>query len=76
MPHLRNWIDCIKSRATPNAPIEVGHRSVTVCHLANISRDLGRKIRWDPRTETFPDDEEANALLDRPRRKGYGLPID
>jgi predicted dehydrogenase len=73
-PHVQNWIDSIKGRATPNAPIEVGHRSVTVCHLANIARELGRKVRWHPQTETFPGDEEANALLDRPRRKGYELP--
>ncbi|MHC4403057.1 MAG: Gfo/Idh/MocA family protein [Planctomycetota bacterium] len=73
-PHVQNWIDSIKGRATPNAPVEVGHRSVTVCHLANIARELGRKIRWDPQTETFPDDDAANALRDRPRRKGYELP--
>lgn len=73
-PHIQNWIDCIKSRATPNASVEVGHRSVTICHLANIARQLGRKIHWDPQTETFPGDDEANALLDRPRRKGYELP--
>ena len=74
VPHLQNWIDCITSRATPNAPVEVGHRSVTICHLANIARQLRRKIRWDAETETFPGDDEANALLDRPRRKGYELP--
>ena len=45
-PHLQNWIDCIKSRVTPNAPVEVGHRSVTICHLANIARQLRRRIRW------------------------------
>jgi predicted dehydrogenase len=73
-PHLQNWIDCIKTRATPNAPIEVGHRSVTVCHLANITRQLGRRVRWDPLTETFPGDDQANRLLDRPRRKGFQLP--
>ena len=74
VPHLQNWIDCIKTRAMPNAPVEVGHRSVTICHLANIARRLRRKIRWDPQTETLPGDDEANALLDRPRRKGYELP--
>jgi hypothetical protein len=74
VPHLQNWIDCIKSRTAPNAPAEVGHRSVTVCHLANIARQLRRKIRWDAEAETFPGDDEANALLDRPRRKGYDLP--
>jgi predicted dehydrogenase len=73
-PHLQNWLDCIKTREEPNAPVEVGHRSITICHLANIARELGRKFRWDPVAETFPDDEEARALLDRPRRAGWELP--
>ena len=73
-PHLQNWLDCIKTRSEPNAPVEVGHRSITICHLANIARELGRKLRWDPVDETFPDDEEACTLIDRPRRKGWELP--
>jgi hypothetical protein len=43
--------------------------------LAGIARELGRKLRWDPASERFPEDDEANALLDRPRRKGFELPI-
>lgn len=73
-PHLQNWLDCIKSRAAPVAPVEVGHRSISVCHLAGIARELGRKLRWDPVEETFPDDEDACALLDRPRRAGWEWP--
>lgn len=73
-PHIQNWLDCIKTRRTPNAPVKNGHRSVSVCHLANIARELGRKLRWDPDKEIFPGDDEANALLDRPRRKGFELP--
>jgi predicted dehydrogenase len=73
-PHVENWLDCIKTRGSPNAPVEIGHRSVTVCHLVNLARELGRPLRWDPATETFPGDEEANALLDRPRRPGFELP--
>lgn len=74
VPHLQNWIDCVKMRTEPHAPVEVGHRSVTICHLANIARELRRKVHWDPQTETFVGDDEANGLLDRPRRKGYELP--
>ncbi len=73
-PHLQNWLDCIKSREEPVAPVEVGHRSVTICHLAGIARELKRKLRWDPTAETFPDDDEAVALIDRPRRVGWELP--
>jgi predicted dehydrogenase len=74
-PHLQNWLDCIRSRAEPNAPVEVGHRSITICHLAGIARELGRKLRWDPQAETFPEDEQARGLLDRPRRAGWELPV-
>ncbi|NOZ41266.1 MAG: Gfo/Idh/MocA family oxidoreductase [Planctomycetes bacterium] len=73
-PHIKNWLDCIKTREKPNADVEIGHRSISVCHLANIAREIGRKLKWDPETETFPGDEEANAYLSRPRRKGYELP--
>jgi predicted dehydrogenase len=73
-PHLQNWLDCIKTRNEPNAPVEVGHRSITICHLAGIARELGRNLRWDPDHETFPDDEEARSLIDRPRRTGWELP--
>lgn len=73
-PHLQNWLDCIRSRSTPNAPVEVGHRSATVCHLANIARDLGRTLQWNPTQEQFTSDGEANSLLERPRREGYQLP--
>lgn len=73
-PHLQNWLDCIKSREKPNADVEIGHRSISTCHLANITRELGRRLKWDPETETFPGDEEANAYLSRPCRKGYELP--
>ncbi|MBM4088870.1 MAG: Gfo/Idh/MocA family oxidoreductase, partial [Planctomycetes bacterium] len=73
--HMQNWIDCIRTRALPVADVEIGHRSISVCHLANIVRRVGRKLRWDPRTETFPDDPEANTHVLRPRRKGYELPV-
>ncbi len=72
--HMKNWLDCIKSRQRPVADVEIGHRSATVCHLGNIARWVGRRLRWDPVKEIFPDDLEANAYLDRPRRKGYELP--
>jgi predicted dehydrogenase len=73
-PHLANWLDCIKSRVEPNADVEIGHRSISVCHLVNITRELGRKLIWNAEREVFENDDEANQLLDRPRRKGYALP--
>ena len=72
--HMQNWLDCIRSRKQSVADVEVGHRSITVCHLANITRAVGRPLRWDPAREQFIDDEKANAYLDRPRRKEFELP--
>jgi len=73
-PHIQNWVACIKSREKPNAHEEIVHRSNSVTLLAQIGRELGRPLRWDPVTETFPDDDEANKLLNVPRREGYELP--
>lgn len=72
--HLKNWLDCIRSRERPVADVEIGHRSATVCHLGNIARRVGRRLRWDPVSEQFPDDRDANSHLDRERRKGWELP--
>jgi hypothetical protein len=74
-PHIQNWLDCIKSREKPNADVEIGHRSISVCHLVNITRESGRMLKWNPETEQFVDDADANKLLDRPRRKGFELPV-
>ena len=72
--HIQNWFDCIKSRQKPVSDVETGHRSAILCHLGNIVRWVGRRLRWDPEQEIFPGDEEANSYLDRPRRKPYELP--
>lgn len=72
--HVQNWLDCIKTRGTPNAPVEVGHRSNSVCLLVNIARELGRELHWDPARERFVSDDEANRLIHRPRRAGFELP--
>lgn len=72
--HMEEWLQCMRSRKTPSADVEVGHRSISICHLVNITRQLNRKLQWDPETERFAGDAEANKLLSRPRRKGYELP--
>ena len=73
-PHIENWLECIKSRKMPNAPVETGHRTVTLCHLGNIVRELDRPLKWNPHKERFVDDDQANSLLDRNRRAGFELP--
>jgi predicted dehydrogenase len=72
--HMGDWLNCIRTRRTPIADVEIGHRSISVCHLANITRDLNRKLRWDPKKERFSGDAEANQLVSRARRNGYELP--
>ena len=72
--HPQNWLDCIRSREQPVADVEIGHRSVTVCHLAGIARWLGRPLEWNPAEEKFASDPEADALLSPPRRAGFELP--
>jgi hypothetical protein len=73
--HMGYWLECIPTRNRPNADVEIGHRSATVCHLANLARRLNRKIQWDPNREQVIGDKEANLLaVHRPRRKGWELP--
>ena len=71
--HHQNFLDCIKSRQLPICDVEIGHRSATVCHLGNLSVELKRKLKWDPKAEQFVDDNEANKELLRPYRKPWSL---
>jgi hypothetical protein len=80
--HYRNFVDCIKARTKPVADVEIGHRSATVCHIGNIARwvsqqtqAVGERLRWDSKQERFTNSALANSMLERPRRKGYELPI-
>ena len=72
--HMQNFFDCVRSRKDPIMDVETAHRVATFCHLGNIARWLGRRLRWDPEEEVFPGDDEANRYLDYPKRKGYELP--
>lgn len=69
--HMGNFFDSIKSRKPPICEAEIGHRSATVCHLGVISLRLGRKLQWNPQTERFVGDEEANRWLTRELRKPW-----
>lgn len=72
--HHQNWIDCMKSRQKPICDVEIGARSVTVCHLGNLAYWHGRKLKWDPKKWEFPGDKEANGWRDRERRGPWKLP--
>jgi hypothetical protein len=69
--HMGNFFDCVKSRKAPICEAEIGHRSVSVCHLGVIAIRLGRKLSWDPQAETFKDDAEASGMLAREMRGAY-----
>ena len=71
--HMRNFLECMRSRKEPAAPVEVGHRSNSVCILAHIAMRLGRKLRWDPKAERFIGDEEANGRLDYDHRAPWTI---
>ena len=69
--HMGNFFDCVQAKRKPISDIESQHRSVSTCHLANISIRIGRKLLWNPETESFVNDKEADAMLKREQRKGY-----
>ena len=71
--HEKNFVDCIKSGKKTITPIEVAHRSTSVCLIGGICLKLGRKLQWDPKTERFVNDDEANKLLSYPMRTPWQL---
>lgn len=73
--HLRNFIDCVRTRQRPNADIEVGHISTTLCHIGNAAWRLGRELSFDSESQSFGDDTDANALLTKSYRDPWQLPV-
>ena len=73
VPHVRNFLQCVKSRELPVADIEIGHRTTTACHLGNIALRLGQKLYWDRQAERFTRNDEANRMLVRPYRVPWKL---
>ena len=74
--HFANFIDAVRKRDPKilTAPVEEGAISAGLCHLGNIAYRLGRTLTFDPKTETFPGDAEANKMLTRPYRKPFVVP--
>jgi predicted dehydrogenase len=71
--HHLNWLESVKSRKEPIAPVEVAHRSCSACLLHHAAMKLKRKLYWDPKAESFKNDDEANALRSRPQRAPYAI---
>ncbi len=71
--HYRNWLDCIRSRQDPIEPVEAGHRTASICHCGNIAMRLKRRVQWNPETESFVQDDEANQMLRRPYREPWKI---
>jgi predicted dehydrogenase len=71
--HYADWISAIRNRTRPVADVAIGHRSATVCNITNIAYRLRRPLQWDPVTEKFLDDAEANAMCTKQYRSPYML---
>lgn len=69
--HCVNFIDCVRSRQTPHADIEIGHRGTSLALLGNIAMKTGKKLHWDAQKEDFAAAPDASALLTRTLRKPY-----
>ncbi len=69
--HSGNWLECIATRRRPVMDVEIGHRVTCWSHLGNIAYLTGRELRWDPATERFLGDDEANRMLHEPYREPW-----
>ena len=71
--HYKDWIDAIKSRGNTVSDFEVGHRTASICNIANIAYEIRRPLKWNPDTERFINDDYANSMLSREYRDDYKL---
>ncbi len=71
--HHLNWLEAVRSRQQPIAPVEIAHRSCSACLLHHMAMKLKRKLYWDPAAERFKNDDEASAMLSRPQRAPYTI---
>jgi predicted dehydrogenase len=73
--HVRNFLDCVKSRQKPTSDIEIGHRSTSTCLLGNVALRSGRRIVWNAETEKIEGDGGASRYLSREYRKPWKLNV-
>ncbi|MEM7475607.1 MAG: Gfo/Idh/MocA family oxidoreductase [Planctomycetota bacterium] len=73
--HMKNFMECIKTRNTPASDVVSHNRMLNVCHAINVAMRLERKVIYDPKTETFGDDQLANSFIEREQRQGYEIVV-
>lgn len=73
--HMKNFMECIKTRNTPASDVESHNQMLNVCHAINVAMRLGRKVVYDPKTQDFGDDTLANSFVEREQRKGYEIEV-
>jgi predicted dehydrogenase len=71
--HMGDFFQCVKTRKEPASPVWIQHRTITACHLTNISLRLGRKLKWDPQAERIVGDAEADSWQRRQQRGRYQI---
>jgi hypothetical protein len=73
--HHGNWLDAIQGKAELLSPVEIGHRSCSVCLVSHVAMKLGRKLEWNSVKEEFVNDPEANTYLSRSQRRPWGTDL-
>jgi predicted dehydrogenase len=73
--HMGNFFDCIKSRKQPISDVASHNRMLNICHAINIAMRLNRTLTYDPKTQKFVDDDQANTFVSRPQRTGYEISV-
>ena len=73
--HYKDWLDSIKNGSKPICDVEIGHRTATMCQIANLAYEFRRPLNWDPAKEEFIDDIEANFRRGKAYRKPYELKL-
>jgi predicted dehydrogenase len=73
--HHGNWLDAIQGKAELLSPVEIGHRSCSVCLVSHVAMKLGRKLEWNSAKEEFVNDPEANTYLSRSQRRPWGTDL-
>ncbi|WP_197531080.1 Gfo/Idh/MocA family protein [Posidoniimonas corsicana] len=71
--HVKNFLACLKSRATPISGVDTNRHNLNVCHAINVALRLGKRVTFDPVKQSFVDDPLANSFIARPSRAGYEI---